>query len=360
MKLLYTVVFILILISNDLGDFFEPLKYFKYSGVILFLFNFNLSFGIISRSSFKLNSPLFPFLILIVINVLRMDSYNYFSLLDSLIYFLSILPFITSKKVQPNYKFIILSLILIFIIKFGTSFKLDLSLESFLLSETSSAETNTLPFLFGLFSIFFLIEKKYVFFLISIIMVFFSFKRIVFLSVVISLLFYTLNIHQKKNIRLFLLLANFAWIAISFFIASDIFWDFSIEYTGLPPGQFTQGRSTRYAAVIELFEYNFIWNIIFGLGPGQVRTILEGFHFGDALQLHNDVLKVFLDYGFLIFFFFLLFFYSNKIKIIFVFSLFLNLILLTDNVLIYSPVLILYFSFIYKFIDSYEKSRYLG
>jgi hypothetical protein len=325
---------------GEFGKYNSYLIYGKYLCFIIFIILLFQSNGKINRNSLKMSSIIFPFLMIILMNIIQVFNFSKYAIFETIFLLVSILPFITKAKIQFNPKLIFYLTSLAFLIKNGLEIGITISWESFLKSETSMTESNIFPFIFGFFAIFFLKNGEKKLFILSFLLTILTFKRIVFLSLVISLFIYLTRLDRSRILPYIFVLGNFLWILISYFVTTDLFYDISMEISNLPPAHLTQGRSTVYAFLFDNFKQNPVINSFFGAGATQTRIILERLDAGIDL-IHNDSLKIFIDYGipvFILFFFKLI--KNNKGAVIF--SVFLNILFFTDNTLIYAPVLFLF------------------
>jgi hypothetical protein len=353
-KNIYT--FFSILILGGIPIDIPYLRYLKYFTFLLFIFACIDSKWKLDKKALKPSSVIYPFLLLCLFYTLSVWNYNRFLFIDLIIISGAFLPFIFIKKIEINLYAVNVLLFVCFLISSGFSFKLDFSKDAFLLSETSEAESNMLPFLFGLLSIFFFMKKNYLFTILNLVFVILSFKRIVFLSVSVVLLFHFFKFYKYRNITFILILCNLLWLYLSYFITTDLAGDICRKITGLPIGQFTQGRTVRYMYVWENFTEDPLKHTLFGMGGGQTRILLSQFFYGESLQLHNDIMKVFIDFGALGFLLFVGFLYRNRKKQAFIsLTILLNCFFMTDNVLIYEPVLFLYILLSYEILKTQER-----
>lgn len=126
---------------------------------------------------------------------------------------------------------------------------------------------------------------------------------------------------------------NIAYLLVTFLIISDFFSNFIDDITGMPINQFTMGRYELYNTAINrsniLEGANFIW----GIGNGNVLPLLEG------ARLHNDVLKIFIENGLVVFVLFFVILYQKKWYFAWGFIFVQNVLFFTDNTLIYVPVI---------------------
>jgi hypothetical protein len=200
-----------------------------------------------------------------------------------------------------------------------------------------------LPFFFGLFFLFFLLRKNYIFALINLIFIILSFKRIVFVGILLCTLLYLLPQRLKKLLinRVNLIVFNLLVIVLFFFLSNGFFDEIVREITGLSIGHFTQGRSTFFTLVYPDLIAIKEQVVFFGIGQGNLLEILYE-NLGVRSLFHNDVFKLFAENGLLVFILFFHFLFKNKTNNQLILCVFFNLLLITDNVLTYAPVLLLF------------------
>lgn len=341
-KYLYSILILIALAIGEFEGMFSLLKYGKY-------FTFIIALLICLESEFKVGARklysqdfLVPFVFLLLFYLLNVVRSNKFMIIDFIIITGAILPFIFRKSIAINVKFINCLLFGAFFLANGLSFKVSLSQEALMASNVSTAESGIFPFLFGLFAIFFFQKKKYLYVAANILFLVFSLKRIVLFGVIIVIIVLVFKLNKKKGFARLLILGNFTWLFVSYFICTDFFYDLCINTFGLPPAAITLGRSTRFEIVWDYYFHHSLVGFLFGIGPGMGRILIQNAYDGIPLQLHNDILKVFFDFGIVVFSAFIFMLYRVK-PVLIPLVLFMNFLFLTDNTLIYEPVLFLYF-----------------
>ena len=333
--------------SNALSSFSEPLKYLKYIPFFIGLFL------LISRGSMlKLsmgNTPfIIPFFIIIASSFVRPFQYNSIFLNSQIFIISALIVFLSTYKISFQIKlinlFVFFALLIDISIKKGLN--LDFSFSALIRSETSNLESNLTAFLFGLFFIYWLTKKNNIWAILNLSLIIISFKRIVVVAVIICLLSNVLSIKFKQTIfrPVFFIIVNILFVFFTYYISTDHFQQIVFEIFGLQSGHFTEGRSTFVSLVMpELFNKPMAF--ITGIGQDNLRLILSS-KLGCDQYFHNDVFKILVEHGLIIFVIFFYFFYKINIKFI-LFPIFLNICMTTDNVLIYTPVLICYLILVY-------------
>lgn len=214
-------------------------------------------------------------------------------------------------------------------------------------------------FVFGIFAVYYAYKKNWKLFIVAVLFLIFAEKRIAILALMgalVVLFFMWLFRHHQKLIYII-------WGAISIFISGYLYlicsgrmkaicWSANIN---------TNGRVEMYSRVAEEFPAT-----IFGNGLGIMEQMLEYWNVSVYSNLHNDLLKIFIELGILGFVVFLLsygvmFWFAGKIaeksKVSYLLSVVVYTMLLyaTDNVSIYMIYLIPFYSTIFAALASEKK-----
>ena len=114
------------------------------------------------------------------------------------------------------------------------------------------------------------------------------------------------------------------------------------------------GRKTFYSEVFNRAG-NISWG---GLGLGKIDDIMFNF-FGIPVNLHSEVLKLYFEFGIIIFLLWLfLLFYKNLFSLkAAIILMYLNILLLTDNVFIYFEVMFYFYFFILIFLQRHSQQN---
>jgi len=215
-----------------------------------------------------------------------------------------------------------------------------------LLTSTSSTES-PYAFDFGLFAVYYFIRKKKANLLIALFFALVSFKRIVLLGLI---LVYVLYILLKKSSRRqpfsrpLLVMATLinVVLVVNIYLFSAGYYDDLIErLLGVSANYLSQGRYVLYQGI---FEQVHLSTLFTGLGFGSISHYLirtEAF----LTNLHSDLLKVFLEFGFLSFVFWIFNFYRKTYKYLplLTLSVLVNIMFITDNVFVYYDVMLIYY-----------------
>lgn len=339
---------------------FKFLRYLIYAPIFLVALSLLKNKYVLSSFHYKKNSINFSFLLLIISAFLHLPLLGITGFYQLFFIISASLPFIIFNKYEFNWRFISLIFMFSFLILTSySSFSIDLSIESFLKSETSSFETNQHPFVFGIMTLFFLYKRDKLFFILNLIFVIISFKRIVFIGLLFAIPIVLLerkNIIILRNKRWLLLVLNLLYIYTIILFSAGAFNETIEQFSGISIGELTQGRNNILVTVVDQFTEMNILEKLFGMGQGFTYDLSISV-IGHAP--HNDILSILIDHGILIF---VLFFYyayqeTNVFPVVYT-----NFLFLTDNTLIYTVYIFIFLLMInnydkYKFKPSYHYTK---
>lgn len=196
-------------------------------------------------------------------------------------------------------------------------------------------------FTFGLFAVYYAYKKRMAMFAVAVAFMYMSDKRIAFLAVAAALIvmgiLWVFRNHKK--------LALFIWTIVSGMIGLYIYVIYSgvLEYFCQGLGVNTNGRVKMYGRLAEWFDREFLW---FGKGVGVVEMLLENWSVSDFNNLHNDLLKFYVELGLIGLLFFLVsfgfcFYWAEKkvgksqMSFLVAIAIYSIILFMTDNVSIY-------------------------
>jgi hypothetical protein len=347
------------------ASFYEPLRYLKYTLPLVSLLvyltrsNFVLDRGIYRYYSTFLFFYLTIIAYLLIQNILTgtlSDRFipNAVFIISPLLFIILIIPYYNQEKTHQYVKAILIINVIVFCFEEGNDLMKVLTdldvLKSALFSSDIPTE-NQLAFVFGFLVLYFLMEKKHkLFLLISLILFILCFKRVVIGAVIACVLTYyflslfRIDVSKHQKFWTFCgVVFNLLYIKLTQIMVSGAFDKKVEEQTGFSTDQFFMGRKTFYTAAFE--EAGPInW---FGLGLGQIDDIIFK-SYGLKMNLHSEILKNYFEFGAILFLIWLiLFFYknlfSNRAALL---LLYLNILMLTDNVFIYFEVMFYFYFFV--------------
>lgn len=296
----------------------------------------------------SLNRQIAPFLFLVFLIAITAYDANYNWLKKAYFVFAYTIVFFMfdMTKARVNIKAFNLLFIAAFIIsalKSNVGYIGFSSIESALLDSAAGIES-TFAFPLGLFAIYFLSKKQYFWSLANILLAILAFKRVVILALAVSLIAFIIPNKVKKlfvNPYVISLVTIFG-IFLIITIASGDYDSLIMKYLGVSSNQLLMGRQALWSLALRATEYNFIDYLIYGTGHGEVTLILQEHWDGHDVLLHSDLLLILLEHGFIAFTIFVFLLnrqLSNTERYL---TIYLTILLFTDNVLIYHHVMIPY------------------
>ena len=213
-------------------------------------------------------------------------------------------------------------------------------------------------FTFGVFGIYYLYKKRWGMFLASLFFVWLAEKRIGILSIAVICILRILLWLFRENKKLIYslwgmcIIVIFGYIYVIYSGVLDAFcWGANIN---------TNGRVEMYTKIAQEFEFS---PVFFGKGLGFVEKLLEYWRVSVFQNLHNDLLKFYIELGFVGLLLFLLsygvtFFFVEKrfgilaMGFVFVTAIYSVLLYATDNVSIYMIYLIPMYSTMFAILET--------
>ena len=327
---IFCIVF-LILVGLNLGIH----SYIIYSFVILLFFIRFKYLTLVPR-----NSICVPFVLIILFSFTKIWQISTRTLFESVFLLLAIICFFGRKRFDVNIKRLnTLIALALFANLFLSRQSLHVDMNGFSHSDIGY-ESPIFSFILPFFLYYWLNRRKYFFCLLNAPLILLSGKRIALIAVIVGLLFFffqnRLRNLNRNLIKAVILFANFSYLQITFLLSSGSFDYISYQLFDVSVSQFTMGRYELYAYIIEKVEIfsNFRW--LYGIGLGNTEKILNAFI--EHSILHNDILKLFLETGGVATFFFFYFLYNTKMFWQWGYLIIWNVILMTDNTLIYVPI----------------------
>ena len=218
-------------------------------------------------------------------------------------------------------------------------------------------------FVFGIFVIYYAHQKKWLFCIIAACFTYFAEKRIALLAVLATLMFMGLLwlFEQSKKLVLILWTLSsatvFGYIYLIYHgILEKICWGANIN---------TNGRVEMYGRIAAEAEFSLGY---LGRGLGIVEQLLEYYNISSYVNLHNDLLKFYIELGFgglilyltsygIVFIFAEKYFGKSRMCYLFLIAIYTVIIFATDNTSIYMIYLIPMYVTMFAVLSSEETLR---
>lgn len=299
------------------------------------------------RISMRLTRPLFPFVLLLVVitfSAYKAD-YHWAKQTYFVLAYTSIFLFFDFSKYSPDIRKLNAIFVSVFVLQGLFSGGLaSFSTGEISLLQSKSALESTLAFPIGLFAVYFLYKKNYLWFLFNVIVAFLAFKRIVLLGIIVCAILYLI---PRKYRIIFLnpfLITGVIVLGVIFQIqlATGTYDDLIFETFNVSTNQLLMGRQEIWIRALDYANFDYLKYILSGLGHGVLTGFLEGSYRAKNVLMHSDFLSLTLEHGFVFIILFSFLMHYQKSHYQRALALYLTILFASDNVLIYQHVMIPY------------------
>jgi len=299
-----------------------------------------------ANTRYLINLPIVrPFLFLILSSLAMTLQAEYDELSTVLIVAAYVLPFILLKVPALNVKAINLFAIATYsTIAFDSLF---VHLQVDITQSYSSAENAVFAFVFGLLSLYFFYRKKWIYVLVNIFFLVAAGKRSAVGATFLLMLLWTFI---PRNILLIIfrpsimVLGNIMVVLFLCYFSLGTF-DKQVRFiTGKSANEFAFGRQSLYLPFVEEMSDDVTKFMFYGDGWGSSRMILED-NFSlrkDMKNVHSDLLRLVYELGGLSFVIFIYLWYQKANAKQLFYTMYMNMIFITDNSLVYITVMFMY------------------
>ncbi len=316
-------------------------KYLMY-GIPFFALLLWLASG---KPRFNFNRVVAPFVFLLILSFISLVpwDYNAFKKTYFIFVFTSVFILFDFSKIEIDFRKLGLFFIALAIIWIFASGKGVKDVEYSVLDSKSALES-TFAFPIGLIALYFIIVRKYIlgFFFMACVMVFL--KRIVLVAIILSIIVWFL----PTKIRKVILNPKSVTIATLLITVFSIYFSYGyldqhiLDITGKAANDITKGRESLWHSALLSVNFSYEGFLLWGVGIGKVVTQLQQAFSMDRILLHNDLLSLVLEIGFVFFIVFVYLLNSAKTDEQRLIALFLTMLFSTDNVLIYQHLMFVY------------------
>ncbi|MFT6916067.1 MAG: hypothetical protein ACJAWL_002384 [Motiliproteus sp.] len=350
----YFNTFIFIILFSSLGPIFDGVRYVKYLvPVVAVLFYIRVgSMRIVIDNITK------PFLILMLFAIPFIWRSNAYGLYDMYFMFSYLLVYLLFKV--PRYNVRKLGMLVACLYLLDYSNKMFSGFEFSFIESKSSIESHQFGFVFGLFCVFFITKKDWLFSIIFLIFSILSLKRIVLFAVAVVFVVSFLPDKIKKIVfdRYMLISLVLSFVFVAYFITTEMFDEIVIQYYGVNADYLTMGRTILYRGLFDGL-FSDILNILVGAGPGASYEVASfSLYIVEKENIHSDILKLLYENGFLCLVVFLYVLFKPKVHSVVLINLYVTILFMTDNVISYTFVMFFYFLICYQLL--YVESDKIG
>lgn len=301
--------------------------------------------AILSEKRFTLPPHAPPYILLMIAGIAFAPLTTLLGWQDFYLMLMGLAPFCFGYKYKLkwetiNYATLIAAVLGILLAKsgHGGSFEFDAA-------KSKSSFEHPTSFVFGLLAVWAALERKWKNVAFAMVLCILTLKRIVVLAAFVAILMSLCPRALAKNIlRPIPMLAFNALALIFVFLYTQGHFDFLIaQSTKQSADQFGMGRQALYRIPVNTILHHPAEFIFHGVGAGGVYDLIKlGHGFSGKPNLHNDPLKIFVEYGGLVLVMFISALFWRKEWHIKIIMLFVSILFLTDNSLIYPYMIFAY------------------
>lgn len=193
-------------------------------------------------------------------------------------------------------------------------------------------------YVFGLLAVWAAYTRRWRNFAIAMLFAVLALKRIVIIGILLCVIvqFLPRPIHDRLVKPVPMILANALFLFLILSYGSGTLDALIHEYTSQSANQFGMGRQVLYSYILQDLSSHPWRFVLMGMGPGEAYDVLKGgFSWVRKENLHGDTLKILYEYGALVLAIFIWALYSSRNRGVLLIALYTNILLLTDNTLIY-------------------------
>lgn len=313
---------------------------------LFFFIPFLVVLAILADGKGKVGDEVKPFLAFLVAGVVLSPLANTEGLKDLFFTFagisVALLAGVPRVRLWTLFQLLFVGAVIYFAL--GGKFSTDMAYD---IAKSESPFESTFGFLFGVLAPFALINKQYRLFFLTLLMSLLCLKRIAVLGALMAAAFILLGEKKGRWILNPVVMIPINLILVGSLLAygNGSFNYLIYEITGQSANQFGMGRQDLLALPArEIFAHPELF-IFGGMGPGSSYDLAKLSYGGlGKVNLHSDLVKLLYEYGVVFFMIFIGLMYSAKKYATRAGFIFLNVLFLTDNTLIYYFLL---FVFIY-------------
>ena len=297
------------------------------------------------KPQFNFNVVVAPFILLLVLSTISLIpwDYNTFKKTYFIFVFSSVFLLFDFSKVEIDFRklgFFFVALAIFGIFASGEGLK---QVEYSVLDSKSAFESS-FAFPIGLIALYFIIVRKYILGIIFIACAMVFLKRIVLVAILLSIIVWFL----PGKIRKFVLnpwsvtIATLLITVLSIYFSYGYLDQYILDSTGKAANEITKGRESLWNSALLAVNFSYDSFILWGVGVGKVVTQLQQTFNVDRILLHNDLLSLVLEIGFVFFIIFIFMLNAAKTDEQRLIALFITMLFSTDNVLIYQHLMFVY------------------
>ena len=281
-----------------------------------------------------------PYLIVIGAAILMAPFASFKGLQDVWLILTGLAPYCFGYKYRLSWRFVFGATVLATVASFAINSVGGRTPAFDLLTSQSPFESST-SFVFGILVVWAAVQRRWFEAFLALLFAFLTLKRVVVLagSLTIIVMLLPRGFVDRLLRPLPMLVVNAIMISTVIAYTQGAFDNYIENTFGQSSNQFGMGRQALYYGIVQLIVSDPWQFLLYGIGPGGIYSFLALKGQAAYTLLHNDSLKLLGEYGAAVWTLFFWFLYADKRFEVRVTMLFMNVLLLTDNTLIYPFVI---------------------
>lgn len=256
----------------------------------------------------------------------------------------------------------VLGLVLSFLAQGASSWSSVISNFTIDIAASSSTFESGFSYIFGMMAVWAAYTRRWGRFALAFFFAVLTLKRIVILGILfcIIVLFLPRTVMLRLLSPIPMVIANVGILLLLLSYGSGTFDLIIHELTNQSANELGMGRKALYSFIVSDFLKDPWGFLVIGNGPGEAYEIMKGgWSWMRKENLHGDTLKILYEYGGLVLGLFIWALYSSRQPGVLIIALYSNVLLLTDNTLIY-PFYIYFATLIAACIVSSHDTEHTG
>ena len=317
-------------------------KYAIYISPILALMVF-----VYGRFEYSFDRNVIPFAILAFTGYLSLFDFDFeiFKKVYFLFCYVLIFTLFDFSKIDIDIRYMAVFFVSTFILtSLAAIFMSGGHFEYSILNSKSSFES-TFAFPIGMIALYFYLTRKYGWFIAMSLFSLLALKRIVLLALLVTITISNMpRFLRMLSLNPFLVaLASLILISIGIDFSRGYYDELIYNFTGQSSNALSMGRQDIWLRVLNAMDFNHADYILWGKGFGSVTLVLNETIKPIPDLLHNDILVMVLELGYILSFIVLFLIMNIQCVNSRLLAVFLMLLFFSDNVIIYQHVMIPYF-----------------
>jgi hypothetical protein len=297
------------------------------------------------RPEFNISRPVAPFVFLLVLSLISLTAWDFNSFKKTyfIFVFASVFVLLDFSRIGIDYRKLACFFVALAAYRLAVYGPIHGPV-GFSVLDSAAALESTFAFPLGVIALHFVMTRRFLWAVVCTVAVLIFLKRIVLIALAVCIVVWLLP-KRFQNFILTPWVLTFAGVLVtvlSIKFAYGAFDEQIVDLIGRSPNDLSKGRQALWFSALDAANFSYDRFLLLGVGVGKVVSGLQDALRVDRILLHNDLLSLVLETGFVPFAIFMFLLTSAKERQQRLMSLFLMLLFTTDNILIYQHVMFVY------------------